>query len=264
MLLRLLFCLTGSLLSGSAVAGLFTALVLHFFPDPTNHQKPSGVKLEAYQGARWAEVPIPPESLTVPTSPTVRPAALAAGAPEPATSSAADIRQFEAALKVAPDPSAQQDPVAFLRLKRQLSGQQQHLGPTVATQDGSRDTEQVFSISVATGILSDRIRAPAPSNAAADPPTQQDEFAGAAQPSAEVSAQERKPEPGPISQQNSQDRKPTITTSLVARDGRARAAAGSRATRAGQVDGGAHADHAHRRRIDHPGGHHRPIRQAQR
>ena len=240
MLLRLLFCLTGSLLSGSAVAGLFTALVLHFFPDPTNHQKPSGVKLEAYQGARWAEVPIPPESLTVPTSPTVRPAALAAGAPEPATSSAADIRQFEAALKVAPDPSAQQDPVALLRLKRQLSGRQQHLGPTVATQDGSRDTEQVFSISVATGILSDRIRAPAPSNAAADPPTQQDEFAGAAQPSAEVSAQERKPEPGPISQQNSQDRKPTITTSLVARDGRARAAAGSRATRAGLVAGGAH------------------------
>ena len=58
MLLRLLFCLTGSLLSGSAVAGLFTALVLHFLPDPTDHQKPSGVKLEAHQGVRWAEVPI--------------------------------------------------------------------------------------------------------------------------------------------------------------------------------------------------------------
>ena len=73
----------------------------------------------------------------------------------------------------------------------------------MATQDGSRDTEQVFSTSVATGTLADSIRAPGPSNAAADPPTQQDEFAGAAQPSAEVaevSAQEPKPEPGPISQ----------------------------------------------------------------
>ena len=267
MLLRFLFCLTGSLLSGSAVAGLFTALVLHFFPDPTNHQKPSGVKLEAYQGARWAEVPIRPDSLTVPTSPTVRPAALAAGAPEPATSSAADIRQFEAALKVAPDPSAQQDPVAFLRLKRQPSGQQQHLGPTVATQDGSRDTEQVFSTSVATGTLADSIRAPGPSNAAADPPTQQDEFAGAAQPSAEVaevSAQEPKPEPGPISQrtrrtENQLSRHPWLQETGV--HGRQQ---GVRATRAGQVAGGAHADHAHRGRIDHPGGHHRAIRQAQR
>jgi hypothetical protein len=58
MLLRFLFCLTSSLLSGSAVAGLFTALVLHFLPDPTDHQKPSGVKLEAHQGVRCAHSPM--------------------------------------------------------------------------------------------------------------------------------------------------------------------------------------------------------------
>jgi hypothetical protein len=92
MVLRFVFRLTGSLLSGAAVTGLFTALVLHFFPDPTDHQKPSGVRLEAHQDVRWAKVPIQPEPPTVPTNAMVQPAVLATGVPAPASSLAVDIR----------------------------------------------------------------------------------------------------------------------------------------------------------------------------
>ena len=240
MVLRFLFRLTGSLLSGAAVTGLFTALVLHFFPDPTDHQKPSGVRLEAHQDVRWAKVPIQPEPPTVPTSAMVQPAVLAAGVPAPASSLAVDIRpqprQFQAALEVAPDPSAQQDRVAILRLIRQPSGQQQHPEPTMATQEGSQDRERDFSAPVAADEPADRIRELAPSNATPGYQTRQDELAVAAQPVALVSVQEPKPEP--IRQPNLQDRKP--------------------------VAGGPHADHAHRGRIDRSAIHHRPIRQAQR
>ena len=236
MVLRFLFRLTSSLLSGAAVTGLFTALVLHFFPDPTDHQKPSGVKLEAHQDVRW-KAPIQPEPPTVPTSAMVQPAVLAAGVPAPASSSAVDIRpqprQFRAALEVAPDPSAQQDRVAILRLIPQPSGQQQHPEPTLATQEGSQDKERDFSAPVAADEPADHIRELAPSNATPGSQTRQDELADAGQP---VSGQEPKPEP--IRQPNLQDRKP--------------------------VAGGPHADHAHRGRIDRSGIHHRPIRQAQR
>ena len=240
MVLRFLFRLTGSLLSGAAVTGLFTALVLHFFPDPTDHQKPSGVRLEAHQDVRWAKVPIQPEPPTVPTNAMVQPAVLATGVPAPASSLAVDIRpqprQFQAALEVAPDPSAQQDRVAILRLNRQPSEQQQHPEPTMATQEGSQDRERDFSAPVAADEPAYRIRELAPSNATPGSQTRRDELAGAAQPVALLSVEEPKPEP--IRQPNLQDRKP--------------------------VAGGPHADHAHRGRIDRSAIHHRPIRQAQR
>jgi hypothetical protein len=193
-----------------------------------------------HQDVRWAKVPKQPEPPTVPTSAMVQPAVLAAGVPAPASSSAVDIRaqprQFQAALEVAPDPSAQQDRVAILRLIPQPSGQQQHPEPTLATQEGSQDRERDFSAPVAADELADHIRELAPSTATPGSQTRQDELAGAGQPVALVSGQEPKPEP--IRQPNLQDRKP--------------------------VAGVPHADHAHRGRIDRSGIQHRPIRQAQR
>jgi hypothetical protein len=254
MALRYLFYVASSLLSGSAVAALFTVLVLHFFPDPTDHQKPSVVKLEAHQDVRSAEQPEPSIGST---GPVTQPATQ--GSVERATAGTrTESRQTQAALETAPDPLAQQDPVAIVRSNREPSWQQRHPEPTVLTQDGSHNREQVFSVLAATDMPVDSVQEPTPSKAAPDPA--HNRIKSQALLKAQVSAQERKPEPGPISRQNSRDGKSTIATSLAAGDVHARAAAGGRATQAGLAFRGPHADHARRGQIGHPGDHRRPIR----
>jgi hypothetical protein len=227
MVLRHLFYVASSLLSGSAVAALFITLVLHFFPDPTDHQKPPVMELAAHRDARSPE----------PTGSVTRP--VTQGGLERVAADISPVsRQTQAALEAVPDP------VTIVRSNREPSSQQRHPEPTVLTQEAAID------------MPAESVQEPTPSTAAPDPATQQDIPLVA-----QVSAREREPEP--ISQQNSQAGTSIIATSLAVGDVHARSAAGGRAThtRAGAVTRGPHAGHARRGQIGHPGDHRQnPVR----
>jgi hypothetical protein len=112
MLLRFLFRLAGSLLSGSAVALLLTALV-QLVPDPAGQRTHSPVRLA--QDGRSARTALQTEPSPEPTSSVVQPAPLAAGVPaggRPAAPMSAQPAQSEPAVAATADPPSQARPYA--------------------------------------------------------------------------------------------------------------------------------------------------------
>src|ERR1700745_3524700 len=95
MVMRFLFGLTGSLLSGSVVAVLFTALMQYVFPDTAEYQKPPSLNVAAPRNGLTARMLGMPEHSTRP-SPS---AALTAGILHPTRSSEAN-------------PPAREDPLS--------------------------------------------------------------------------------------------------------------------------------------------------------
>jgi hypothetical protein len=216
MVLRFLFGLTTSLLSGSAVAILLIATVGQFFSDPTDPQpKPPLVK--PYQAAQSTNGEPPARSTTAEIGPATR----TGGLPE-------------TGLEQASDPPAQQP-----------TGEPQQ---TVLTQEPSPSTEQGFSTPADADVPAESAQQPASSKPAPVPPTQPLDIAGAGQSIGQVSVQERKPELGPISEQNAHTGDPTFVKPPEAGDAHAGAATGGRSTRAQPVARVHHASHAHRGR----------------
>ena len=234
MVIRFLFCLMGSLLSGSVIAVLFTAFVQFFFPDNTPGQKPQVANLATHQEG-------PPAPLPRETAPS---AALAAGVPEPAQSSELN------------SPAAE-DPLAAGRSDSQATGPRQEPELAALAQDGARSKERLLSASAAADLLTKADQEAEVPMTAPDRPPQQDKpgFPSIA----EVSAKAPSLEANSGGQQESQENKPTI-----AADTHARTAAGARPTQGRSAGHASRVKHAHRRQSDHQADHRLPIRQAQR
>ena len=239
MVIRFLFCLIGSLLSGSVIAVVFTAFVQFFFPDNTQDQKPQFVKLATLQEGRSAPLPREP-------APPVRPipsVALAAGVPELAQPSELN------------SPAAE-GPPAIGRSESQATEPRQDPELAALVQDGARSKEQL-SASAAADLLPKGDQEAEVPMTAPDLPAQQDK---PGIPSiAEVSAKAPGPESNSSGQEGSQENKPTI-----AADTHARTAAGVRPTQGRSAGHVSRVKHAHRRQSDHQADHRLPIRQAQR
>jgi hypothetical protein len=225
MLLRFLFRLTGSLLSGSAVALLFIA-VAQLVPDPADRPKHSPAYSTAREKGGPAQLALQHEPPAEPTVAAIRPVALsdhvAASAISSAFSSAGDLRgeagEPEAVVEAAPD--------------RPVQAERPH------------DPEQEAAVS----------------QAAPEPP-RQERMAGSALPGAPGVTGQEQPEAGPAGVQDPRDRAPAVAVTALAAEAHARAPAG-RARRTGSVARGSHAAHPHRSRTDGPE-HRHPVRQAQ-
>jgi hypothetical protein len=243
MVMRFLFGLTGSLLSGSVVAVLFTALMQYVFPDTAEYQKPPSLNVAAPRNGLTARMFGMPEQSTRP-SPS---AALTAGILEPTRSSEAN-------------PPAREDPVAPNHgANTGAAGLRPQPEPAALAQAGAQSKEQLLSASAPADLLTPSERDAEASTTSPDRPPQQGETARGTQPVAEVSAPGQSPEPSSVGQQEVLGNKPT-----KAGDVPGRAAAGSRPTRARSVNHTARAEHAHRRQSAHQVDHRQLIRQAER
>jgi hypothetical protein len=223
MLLRLLCRLTGSLLSGSAVALLFTALV-QLFPDPTVGAKHSPTHAVAHAGAGPAQLGIQRAPPTEPAGAAVVPAALPDRVPEATISPAADRRDeadeagaSHAAVEAAPDRLAE-------------PGEQQ--GPE-------------------SGM-------PQADSGPAGPAT----LAAVAPAAVEAATGEKTPGPGPVSEQEPAERAPAVAAA-AAGEAHGRPVAADQARRTAPAVRGPHGAHPRRGRIEGAAEHRRPARQAQ-
>lgn len=226
MVLRLLFGLTTSLVSGLAVAILLSAVVGRFFSDPADPQSKLSI-VEAHRDARSANG----KPTTGPTGSDTAPLVLFVRVPE--TGSEAGLH-----------PAAQRDPAAILPAEHPPAGEPRQLQPTVLTQAPSPDGKELPSSSAIAGLPDENHHQPASLQATPDPPAQPVSLAGVAQARGQISAQEDTPEPAPISEQNAQPVHPKSAKPPEARDARAHVAAG-RSTRARPAHA-LHADHARR------------------
>jgi len=250
MILRFLLCLASSLLSGSVVAVLFTAIVQHAFPDAADTSPPPLVSLAANQDVRSVRLPPHPEPATQPTQSEVQPAPPGQSAPAPRVP------------EVPADPAAHQSPLPVLQSNAQSAGQR-YPELTDLTQAAAQDRGQLLAASGAARVLAEGLQGTQGPEAAPDPPTQPDKLAGIARPTTDIATQERDSAGGPISQRSGQDHKPTIAASAIVGDAHIRQAAGGHAMRGRMTTRASHADHAHRR-PNRSGDHHAPTQQAQR
>jgi hypothetical protein len=243
MVMRFLFGLTGSLLSGSVVAVLFTALMQYVFPDTAEYQKPASLHVVAPRDGLTARMIGMPEQ---PASPRAS-AALTAGIREPARSSEVN-------------PPAREDPVAPGHGSNTgAAGLPPHPEPAALAQAGAQSKEQLLSASAPADLLTQSERDAEAPTTSPDRPPQQDETAHGMQPIAEASAPGQNPEPSSLGHQEASGNKPT-----KAGDVPGRSAAGSRSTRGRSVNHTAWAEHAHRRQSHHQVDHRLLIRQAER
>ena len=172
MVMRFLFGLTGSLLSGSVVAVLFTALVQYVFPDTAEYQKPPSLHVAAPRDGLTARMFGVPEQSASPRAS----AALTAGIREPARSSEVD-------------PPAREDPVAPNHGSNTgAAGLQPHPEPAALAQAGAQSKEQLLSASAPADLLTQSERDAEAPTTSPDRPPQQDETAHGMQSVAEVSA----------------------------------------------------------------------------
>jgi hypothetical protein len=247
--LRFLFCLTSSLLSGSAVAVLFTAIMQHAFPDAAENPTAPLVNLAAVQHERSVQVPPKPEPATGPSPTEIQSAPLSRGVPDPGV------------LEVATDPAAHQNPLPVLPSNARAVAQQRHPELTALTEEAAQDRGQLLAASVATHLLAERTLTAEASEAAPGPQTQPDKLASVAQP---TPLQERDPVVDSTTQRNTRDHKRTVVASPVAEDTHVRAAAGgAHPTRSRLMTHASHAGHAHRRQASRSGDHRAPSQQHQ-
>jgi len=253
MVMRFLFCLTSSLLSGSVIAVLLTAVVQHAFPEASENQQPALGALATNQDGRPAKVPQQREPATEQTSPEIRAVALRNGAPEPP------------APEQTTDATVQQDSFSVLRSRPGSSVERERYPEfAVLTQQAAQNRGQLLAASGTTGLLEEGVQEAQATEAAPDPPKQPDKLAGIAQPTTGPPTQERDPATDPLIQQNARDHKPTTAASPVARGAHVRTAIGSRTTRSRQMTRGSHADHAHGRTADRSADHRGSSQQARR
>jgi hypothetical protein len=253
MVLRFLFCLTSSLLSGSVVAVLFTAMVQYAFPDDADgHRGPTLANLAAKEESRAARPPLRSEPVTEPAHREVPPVMISAGANE-----------FPAP-KSAPAAPAEPNPLPAFGSGPPLPEQQRHPELTILTQEAAQNRGHLLAAPGAPGLLPENAPPAELPGAIPDPPAQPGKLAGVAQPSTELPTQERNPAPGPAGQRNAQDRKPASAVSRNAKDAHVRATAGGHATRNRQTTRASHADRAHQRQADHSVNHRTPRQSAQR
>jgi hypothetical protein len=232
MVLRFLFGLAGSLLSGSVVAVLFTVIVQHAFPDAAADRTRPLVKLAANDDERSPRISRQIEPATGPSHPDIQ---------------------------AAPDPVAHPDLSPSLQSDAQPAGQSSEV--TVLTQEAAQNRDQLLAASGAAGLLAERPQAAEASEGTPAPPPSPDKLAGVAQPTTNLPTQERDPAAGPVTQRNAQDHKPTITASTVAADAHVQANPGGHATR-GRVM--TRTSHSHRRSANRSGDRHATRQQAQR
>jgi len=252
MVLRFLFCLTSSLLSGSAVAVLFTALMQHTFPDVADNPLPPLVNWAANQRERSVAVRPQPEPATEPTHAEAQPTPLSRSAPGPRV------------LEAANDPAVHQNPFPALQSSAQAATQQRYPEFIILTQEAAVDRGQLLAAPGALPILAGRLPAVEATEAAPDPPPQQDQLASVAQPTADQPMQQKDSVGGSVTQWNARDQGPTIAASVVAADAHARATTGGHATRGRLMTRASHADHVHRRAANRSVDHHAHSQQAQR
>jgi hypothetical protein len=215
MVLRLLFGLTTSLLSGLAVAILLSAVVGQFFSDPADSHPQLSI-LEARQDVRSAGRP----SITGPTSPEIKSVALAVDVPETGQ-------------KPTPHPATQQGSEAGAPSDPRPTGQQRQSQRTALAPGPSPNVEPVLSHSQTADFPAE--------SAAALPKTTPDLAT-----SSQVSVQEQTTPPAPNSEQNSPAVHPHLARLAEAKDAHARVAAASRPTRARPLGHAARAEHVHR------------------
>jgi hypothetical protein len=186
MLWRFLFRLTGSVLSGSAVALLFIAVV-QLVPDPADRPKHSPVHSVAREIEGSAKLAIQRELPMEPAGAAIQPVAFTDSIPESAIPPARDLRgengEAEAVAVVAPDRSVQ--------------AERRH------------DPEQEATVSQAPP------EAP-----------RQERVAGIALTGVQGPTREGQPEPGPASAQDPRDVAPAVMATALAGEAHARAPAG--------------------------------------
>lgn len=212
MVIRFLFCLTGSLLSGSAVAVLFSALVQNFFPDTPHYQTPASIALATPQDRLPERIPRMAEQSTRPPHSAV----LTTGILEPAKRS--DI------------PAAGQQPE-----------------PAALAQAGAQSKEELLSASATADLLTQDTRKAGEATTPPTHPTPQYEMTRGMHVIAEASSKGQNPEPDSANRQESPENKATS-----AAEAPARATKGSRPTRGRSVSHVSRANHAHRRQSNHP------------
>jgi hypothetical protein len=253
MVMRFLFCLTSSLLSGSVVAVLFTAMVQYAFPDDADgHRGPTLANFAAEEERRAAKPPLRPEPVADQAHQEVPPVLIsgrADGLP---------------AAKSASNTSAEQNPSPSLRSGPQPEEQQRHPELTILTQEAAQNRGHLLAAPGAPGLLPENAPPAELPGAIFDPPAQPGKLAHVAQPSTELPTQDRNPAPGPAAPQNVQDQKAASAVSRNAKDAHVRATAGGHATRNRQTTRASHADRAQRRREGHTVNHRKSGQSTQR
>jgi hypothetical protein len=245
MVMRFLLGLIGSLLSGSVVAVLFTALVQYAFPDSTEYQPAPIGTLAAHEDSRSKRVPPEPG-----TRPPIRSATVSDSGSEAA-----------AALKPASEPASPRDTTTIPPTLGQ-SLEQSDRESRALTQAAAQNRGQLLSASMAADPLTDDVhQKPEAPKTTPLLPAQQSTLAGVLQPISAASSPEPDATPRPITDQKSDNHKRDIAKMTVAGDAHPGAVTSTRAPRGRQITRASH--HAHRR-SGHAEDHRAPIRQAQR